>query len=116
MYDKNNIFYRILRSELPAKVVYEDDAVLSFYDIRPQKKVHVLVISKGLYSNFSDFVSNASQKEVNDFFCAVAKVADILGVSQTGYRILSNIGPDSGQEVPHFHVHILGGEKLSVSI
>ncbi|MDR1333814.1 MAG: HIT domain-containing protein [Holosporaceae bacterium] len=116
MYDKDNVFYKILQSKLPAKVIYEDDVALSFHDIHPQRKVHALVITKGLYSNFSDFVAQASASEVKNFFDAVAKVAEILGVAQTGYRILSNIGPDSGQEVPHFHVHILGGEKLPISI
>jgi diadenosine tetraphosphate (Ap4A) HIT family hydrolase len=116
MYNKENVFYKILQSELPAKVIYEDDVALSFHDIHPQKKVHALVITKGLYSDFSDFMTQASALEIKSFFDAVTKVAEILGVSQTGYRILSNIGPDSGQEVPHFHVHILGGEKLPIFI
>ncbi|MDR2781253.1 MAG: HIT domain-containing protein [Holosporaceae bacterium] len=116
MYNKDNVFYKILNSELSAKVIYENDCALAFYDINPRKKIHALVITRGLYTNFSDFVSQASPQEVKDFFDTVAKVADILGVSQTGYRILSNIGSDSGQEVEHFHVHILGGEKLSVSL
>jgi diadenosine tetraphosphate (Ap4A) HIT family hydrolase len=116
MYNKDNVFYKILQSELPANKIYEDDVALAFYDIHPQKKVHALVITKGLYLDFPDFVAKASALEVKNFFCAVAHIAEILGVSQTGYRILSNIGPDSGQEVPHFHVHILGGEKLSVSL
>jgi diadenosine tetraphosphate (Ap4A) HIT family hydrolase len=115
MYNENNVFYKILHSKLSAQVIYENDAALSFHDIHPQKKVHALVISKGLYSNFSDFVAGASPQEMKGFFDAVAKVAEILGVSRTGYRILSNIGSDSGQEVPHFHVHIIGGEKLSTS-
>ncbi|MDR2723805.1 MAG: HIT domain-containing protein [Holosporaceae bacterium] len=112
MYNKENIFYRILKSEIPAKIIYENDVALSFYDIRPLKKIHVLVITKGLYSNFGDFVANASIQEVKDFWATVSKVADLLEVSRTGYRIVSNNGPDSGQEVEHFHVHILGGEKL----
>jgi diadenosine tetraphosphate (Ap4A) HIT family hydrolase len=116
MYNSDNVFYKILRSELPAKVIYENDVALSFYDIHPQRKVHALVITKGLYSNFPDFVAQASAPEVKTFFDTVSKVAEMLGVAQTGYRILSNTGPDSGQEVPHFHVHILGGEKLSISL
>ena len=112
MYNKENVFYRILESKIPARIIYEDDVVLSFYDIRPQKRVHALVITKNLYSNFDDFIANASVQEVKGFFVAVSKVANMLGVSQTGYRILSNNGPDSGQEVEHFHIHILGGEKL----
>ncbi|MDR2107498.1 MAG: histidine triad nucleotide-binding protein [Holosporaceae bacterium] len=112
MYDKNNIFHKILRSEIPAKIIYEDDTVLSFHDINPVSKIHALVITKGLYSDFPDFIARASAEEVKHFFAAVAKVAEILGVSESGYRILSNAGPDSGQEVPHFHLHILGGERL----
>ncbi|MDR1551539.1 MAG: HIT domain-containing protein [Holosporaceae bacterium] len=112
MYDKNNVFYKILQREIPADIIYEDNVSLSFYDIHPQKKVHAQVITKGLYSDFGDFMSRAPMEEVGNFFFAVSKVADILNVVQTGYRIMSNIGSDSGQEVAHFHVHILGGEKL----
>ncbi|MDR0555745.1 MAG: HIT domain-containing protein [Holosporaceae bacterium] len=111
-YDENNVFHRILKKEIPADVIYENNIALSFYDIHPQKRVHALVITKGLYTNFADFVSRVDAQDLRDFFVAVAKVADVLGVSQTGYRILSNTGPDSGQEVEHFHVHILGGERL----
>jgi diadenosine tetraphosphate (Ap4A) HIT family hydrolase len=112
VYNKENVFYKILKSEIPAKIIYENNAALAFYDIRPLKKVHVLVITKNLYSNFDDFTANASSQEMKDFFTAVSKVAEMLGISQTGYRLLSNNGQDSGQEVEHFHVHLLGGEKL----
>jgi diadenosine tetraphosphate (Ap4A) HIT family hydrolase len=112
MYNKENVFYKILKSEIPARIIYENDVALSFYDIRPLKKIHALVITKNLYSNFEDFTANASGQEMKDFFIAVSKVAEMLGVSNTGYRVLSNNGPDAGQEVEHFHVHILGGEKL----
>jgi diadenosine tetraphosphate (Ap4A) HIT family hydrolase len=113
MYNKNNVFYKILRSEIPAEVIYEDDFALSFYDIHPRSRVHALAITKGLYTDFGDFTANASPQEVVGFFKAVLQVANILGVSLTGYRIFSNIGSDAGQEVPHFHMHLLGGEKLS---
>ncbi|MDR1983158.1 MAG: HIT domain-containing protein [Holosporaceae bacterium] len=112
MYNKNNVFYKILKSEIPAKIIYENDVALSFYDICPLKKVHALVITKGLYSNFNDFISNASAQEVKDFFGTVSKVSHILNIAESGYRILSNTGHDSGQEIEHFHVHILGGERL----
>jgi diadenosine tetraphosphate (Ap4A) HIT family hydrolase len=112
MYNKNNVFYKILKSELPAKRIYEDEVALSFYDINPAYKVHALVITKGLYTDFADFMFRASRDEIKIFFDAVAKVADLLDVAQTGYRIVSNIGKDSQQEVPHFHMHILGGELL----
>jgi len=114
MYDENNVFHKILRSEIPAKTIYENDVALAFYDINPACKIHALVISKGMYTDFADFITNASKQEVAEFFATVAKVAEILGISETGYRILSNKGADARQEVPHFHVHILGGEQLSV--
>jgi diadenosine tetraphosphate (Ap4A) HIT family hydrolase len=112
VYNKENIFYKILKSEIPAKVIYENDTVLSFYDIRPVCKIHALVITKGLYSNFDNFTASASVQEVKDFFSSVSRIADILNISQTGYRMISNIGSDSRQEIEHFHVHILGGERL----
>ncbi|GHU12259.1 putative HIT-like protein [Alphaproteobacteria bacterium] len=115
MYDKNNVFYKILQSEIPSKKIYEDGVALAFYDINPVCKVHALVITKALYVDFHDFVSKASPEEVGAFFGAVAKVAKLLEVDESGYRIVSNIGKDSRQEVPHCHVHILGGEQLCQS-
>lgn len=113
MYDKNNVFYKILKSEIPAKKVFENDVALAFYDINPICKIHVLVISKGLYRNFEEFVRLSSIEETKKFFEMVSKVAEeILGLRKSGYRILTNTGYDAGQEVEHFHVHILGGEKL----
>lgn len=112
MYDKNNIFFKILQKEIPSEVVYEDEICLAFRDINPTAKIHVLVITKGCYTNFADFVKNESAENVKKFFNSVACVAEKLGVAESGYRILSNTGNDAGQEVEHFHVHILGGEKL----
>lgn len=112
MYDKNNIFFKILQKEIPSKVVYEDEVCFAFHDINPQAKIHVLVITKGCYTNFSDFVKNESAANVQKFFQSVALVAEKLGIAESGYKILSNTGRDAGQEVEHFHVHVLGGEKL----
>ena len=112
MYDKNNVFFKILNKEIPATVVYEDDVCLAFNDINPKSKIHVLVISKGLYRNFTEFANCESAETIQKFFSAVAKIADKLGIADSGYRILSNIGPDANQEVQHFHLHILGGEPL----
>ena len=112
MYDKNNVFFKILQKQIPATVVYEDDVCLAFRDINPAAKVHVLVITKGCYTNFANFVENESAENVQKFFQAVAYVAEKLNISESGYRILSNTGHDAGQEVDHFHVHIIGGEKL----
>jgi histidine triad (HIT) family protein len=113
-YDKNNIFAKILRGEIPCKKVYENEYVLSFYDINPQRKIHVLVISKGEYIDLDDFVNNAKDKEIVEFNKAIIHVVEMLKISKKegGYRVLSNIGTDGGQEVPHIHYHIFGGEKI----
>jgi len=111
-YDPNNIFAKILRREIPATTVYEDAHALAFHDIHPQAPVHVLVIPKGAYLDWPDFAARASDAEMAGFIRAVAETAKLLGVEAAGYRVLSNIGADGGQEVPHLHVHIFGGRKL----
>jgi histidine triad (HIT) family protein len=111
-YDPSNIFARILRGEIPAKKIYEDSHVLAFYDIHPQAKVHALVIPKGAYVSMADFTARATDAEIAGFIRAVGKVARDLGLEESGYRILTNHGPDSHQEVPHLHVHIFGGQRL----
>jgi len=115
-YDKNNIFAKILRGEIPCKKIYEDEYVLAFYDINPQKKIHALVIPKGEYVNLDDFSSKASEKEIVGLIKGVGTVAKKLGISEVvkgkGYRSLVNVGEDGGQEVSHLHFHIFGGEKI----
>lgn len=111
-YDDNNIFAKILRGEIPCDTVYEDDHVLAFRDIDPKASVHVLVIPKGAYISIADFGANASAEEIKAFYAAVAKIADDEGLTDSGFRAIANTGLNGGQEVPHFHVHILGGEKL----
>ncbi len=111
-YDPNNVFARILRGEIPCTKLYEDEYALAFPDIRPLAPVHVLVIPKGPYISIADFGANASPEEITGFFRAVSHVAKLQGVDETGFRTIANAGPDSHQEVPHFHVHILGGRKL----
>ena len=114
-YDDNNIFAKILRGEIPCKKIYEDDFVLSFYDINPQKKIHALVIPKGKYINLDDFSEKASSDEILGLIKGLSIVAQKLGISKDkgkGYRIISNISEDGGQEVPHLHFHIFGGEKI----
>lgn len=111
-YDPNNIFAKILRGDIPCKKVYEDDHVLAFPDIHPQAPVHVLVIPKGAYKNVADFGANAKPEEITAFWRAVAKIAADNGVDATGFRTIANTGLNGGQEVPHFHVHILGGRSL----
>jgi diadenosine tetraphosphate (Ap4A) HIT family hydrolase len=111
-YDTNNIFARILRGEIPCRRVFEDDYALAFHDINPQADVHVLVIPKAPYVSLADFTAGATTDEIAGFFRAVGTVARDLGLETPGYRILANMGPDSHQEVPHFHVHIFGGHQL----
>ena len=115
-YDKNNIFAKILRGEIPCEKIYEDEFVLAFHDINPQKKVHALVIPKGEYVNFDDFTSMASENEILGLIKGISIVAKKIGVSDQvrggGYRSLVNVGENGGQEVPHLHFHIFGGEKI----
>ena len=111
-YDDSNIFARILRGELPCKRVYEDDHALAFHDINPLAPVHVLVIPKGAYTSMADFSAQASTEEIAEFFRAVGKVAEQLGVAESGYRMLANTGADANQEVQHLHVHLFGAAPL----
>ena len=117
IYDKNNIFAKILRGEIPCKKIYEDEFVLAFHDINPQKKVHALVIPKGEYVNLDDFSSKASAKEISGLIKGISAVAKKVGVSNEvkgggGYRSLVNVGENGEQEVLHLHFHIFGGEKV----
>ena len=114
-YDENNIFAKILRGEIPCNKIYEDDFVLSFPDINPQKKIHALVIPKGKYVDLDDFNKNASNEEIVGLLKGISIVAKKLGISTEvgkGYRTLANIDEDGGQEVSHLHFHIFGGEKV----
>ena len=111
-YDETNIFARILRGEIPAKTVFENDHALAFHDINPQAPVHVLVIPKGPYVSMADFSARAPDSLVIGFWRAVGEVARQLGLEDGGYRILANAGTDSHQEVPHLHVHIFAGRPL----
>ncbi len=115
MYDTENIFARILRGEIPCDKVYEDEFALAFNDINPQTPTHILVIPKGPYASMDDFSAQATEAEIAGFFRAVghvARAAGAAGAAGSGYRMLSNIGPDAHQEVPHFHVHVFAGKDL----
>ena len=114
-YDDQNIFAKILREEIPCNKIYEDNYVLSFYDVNPQKKIHALIIPKGKYIDLDDFNKNASNEEIAGLIKGISIVAKKLGISTQngkGYRALANISEDGGQEVPHLHFHIFGGEKI----
>jgi histidine triad (HIT) family protein len=111
-YDDNNIFARILRGELPSSKVYEDEHVLAFNDIHPLAPTHILVIPKGPYVSWDDFSERASDAKIAGFVRAVGRIAREAGLVEPGYRILANVGPHSGQEVPHLHAHIFAGAPL----
>ncbi len=111
-YDPGNIFAKILRGEIPADKIHEDEHTLAFKDIRPQAPAHVLVIPKGSYVSMADFGAKASPEEITALFRAVSKIATDLGLDEDGYRIISNHGEHAHQEVPHFHIHICGGHPL----
>ena len=111
-YDDTNVFARILRGELPCDKVYEDEHTLAFHDIHRQAPLHVLVIPKGAYVSFADFSQTASAAEIAAFVKAVGHVAKELGAEEAGYRLIANHGANAHQEVPHFHVHIMGGRPL----
>lgn len=111
-YDDQNVFARILRGEIPCAKVHETERSLAFRDINPQAPTHVLVIPKGAYVSWADFSAQAAADEIVDFIRAVGDTARMLGLEEPGYRLLANIGADSGQEVPHLHVHIFGGRPL----
>lgn len=111
-YDDGNVFARILRGEIPSNKVYEDERVLAFHDINPLSPTHILVIPKGAYVSWDDFSENASDAEIGALVRAVGKIARDEGLVESGYRLLANTGLNSGQEVPHLHVHIFGGRPL----
>ena len=111
-YDEDNVFAKILRGEIPAEKVYENEHALAFHDIARLAPVHVLVIPKGSYVSLDDFSNRASEAELAAFFRALGAVTQRFDIAGAGYRAVSNNGPDGGQEVPHFHVHIVGGRKL----
>lgn len=112
-YDPNNVFARILRGEIPTnKKVFEDEHTLAFWDIAPSAPIHVLVIPKGAYTDYADFSARASDAEILSFMRATGQVAKTVGAEDEGYRLISNCGQNAHQDVPHFHVHIVGGRKL----
>ena len=108
MYDSNNVFAKILRGEIPSKKVLETPHTLVFHDAFPKANIHILVIPKKPYLTFHDFMAGAESKEILDFYRAIDTVVRSQGLSDTGYKLQVNTGEGGGQEVPHFHVHILG--------
>ena len=111
-YDENNIFNRILRNEIECEKIHENQDNLSFNDINKQAPVHVLTIPKNKYANCNSFAENASDKEICSFFRSFLEVAEKMKIKDNGFRIIINCGPDSNQQVPHLHAHVLGGKNL----
>jgi len=111
-YDRNNLFAKILRGEIPCNKVYEDEFALAFHDIEPQAPIHVLVLPKGDYVSWADFSATAPPALIAGYVRAVGAVAKQLGLEAPGYRLLANHGADGGQHVPHLHVHLFGGRRL----
>ena len=115
-YDDQNVFAKILRGEIPANKIYEDEWSFAFHDINPQAPVHILVIPKGAYVSWDDFSATASEAEIAGFVRAVGHVAREQGLVAPGYRLLANIGAHGHQEVPHLHVHLFGGRQLGAML
>lgn len=109
-YDDTNIFARILRGEIPARKIYEDDYVLAFHDAFPKAPIHALIIPKGKYLNIEEFNAKASEDEILSFYRAIPRIVKELGLGEKGFRTIANTGTYGGQEVPHFHIHIIGGK------
>ncbi len=111
-YDKNNIFAKIIRGEIPTIKVYEDEKILAFNDISKAAPIHVLVIPKGEYINFSDFISKTTPEEISYFFKKVEEITRLIGADKSGFRLITNSGVDANQTISHFHIHILAGKKM----
>ena len=112
MYDQNNIFAKIIRNEIPCDKIFEDDKVLFFNDINPKATIHILGVPKSEVISFSDFIIMSSESDIKYFFQKISEMIKKFKLNKTGYRLITNEGKDANQEVPHFHVHILGGNNL----
>ena len=112
MYDQNNIFAKIIRNEISCEKIFEDDKVFFFNDINPKAKIHILGIPKAEVISLSDFIVKSSQQDFSYFFKKTFEIIQKFKLDKTGYRLICNDGKDANQEVPHFHIHILGGNNL----
>ncbi|MFV0322575.1 MAG: HIT domain-containing protein [Alphaproteobacteria bacterium] len=115
-YDPQNIFAKILRKEIPTEFMYENDHVVAFSDISPQRKVHILILPKGAYTDIYDFSKNASPEEQGAIYKAIADIAEQYNLTDNGFRVIANTKAHGGQEVPHLHFHLLGGEKVGAMV
>ena len=112
MYDNSNVFAKILRGEIPAKKIYEDEFLIAIEDIEPAAPVHVLIVPKGEFTSFDDFATHASPELQAHFFGKIAEISRKMQVHETGYRLITNHGKDASQTVAHFHMHLLGGKPM----
>jgi len=111
-YDQDNIFAKILRGEIPCNKLFESEHTIAFPDIAPLAPTHILVIPKGAYTDLVDFSQNAPSQEQADFWASVVHIAQENNLTEKGFRSIANTGDHGGQEVPHFHLHLMGGEKI----
>ncbi len=116
IYNKENIFYKILKKEIPCDIVNENRNALAFNDISPRAPIHILVIPKNNYVNFHHFIEEASNKEVTDFFSLIDQIIKEKKLDKKGYRLISNTGEYGNQEVKHLHFHLLSGKNLGIML
>ena len=111
-YNDNNIFAQIINKKLPSEVILENKYAIAFYDIAPQAPIHILIIPKGKYIKYDDFINKASKEEVYNFFMLINQLVKNYNLEDAGYRLISNAGKNANQEVPHLHFHLLAGQNL----
>ena len=112
VYDDNNIFAKIINKKLSNEIIMENKHTIAFNDIAPQAPIHILVIPKGKYIKYDDFLSKASKEEILDFFMLINQLVKSNNLENTGYRLITNAGKNGNQEVPHLHFHLLAGKNL----
>ena len=112
VYDDNNIFAKIIDKKLSNEIIMENDHTIAFNDIAPQAPIHILIIPKGKYIKYDDFLNKASKEEILDFFMLISQLVKSNNLDNTGYRLITNAGKNGNQEVPHFHFHLLAGKNL----
>lgn len=111
-YDRNNVFAKILRNELRANIVYKDNKILAFHDINPIASTHILVIPNGEYIDYCDFLSKASSDDICHYFSTINSMVKQFKLDQSGFKLVTHNGKGGGQEIPHFHTHIISNQKI----
>ncbi len=112
VYDDDNIFAKIINKKLSTEIIMESEYAIAFNDIAPQAPIHILIIPKGKYIKYDDFLNKASKEEIYDFFMLVNRLVKTNDLVDSGYRLISNAGKNGNQEVPHLHFHLLAGQNL----